>query len=235
MGNKEKFKILQGDAHLQLQLIKSESIDTVFTSPEPPYTYDQLLRLEQVMLQLPRVLKQTGSIWVNMSDVHNEDGVLALIPERFVMDMVTMHDWKLRNSIIWDRNAKTFDYEDKRRFRRDHEYLYWFVKDTKQHYWPESADVFAPLPDVIKSVYQPARPGKFESGFPIDLIAQTAIQTTPLHGRILDPFCGTGTTGVAALEYNMEFLGIEANPTLIPNITERLNKTCEILSPQQPS
>jgi len=29
---------------------------------------------------------------------------------------------------------------------------------------------------------------------------------------ILDPFCGTGTTGIAALKYNCTFVGIELDP-----------------------
>lgn len=179
-------------------------------------------RLQAIMLQLPRVVKPTGSIWINLGDMHNEDGVLTLIPERFVIDMVVNYDWQLRASIVWDRNAQSFDYEDKRRWRRDHEYLYWFVKDVKQHYYDPILEGNPP-PDVIVSTYQPARQGEFESGFPEDLIWQTAINTTPEKGRILDPFCGTGTTGKVALEADREFLGCEANPALIPKIIKRLN------------
>jgi DNA modification methylase len=213
------FKILLGNAAFELQSVKAESIDTVFTSPEPPYNYLQLQELEEIMLQLPRVLKPTGSIWVNMGDVHNDDGVQALIPERFVYDMVIEHGWKLRNTVIWNRNAASFDIGDSRRFRRDHEYLYWFVKDVKKHYWPELAWT---VPDVTTTRYEFPREGVFESGFPESLIEQTAIMTTPPHGRILDPFCGTGTTGVVALKHNREFLGIDANPLLIPKVNERL-------------
>src|SRR5690349_24922059 len=92
-----RFKILPGNALFELQSVKAESIDTVFTSPEPPYNYQQLEELEQILLQLPRVVKQTGSIWVNMGDVHNDDGVLALIPQRLVYDMVVEHGWQLRS------------------------------------------------------------------------------------------------------------------------------------------
>jgi modification methylase len=218
---KPTFKILEGDAKLQLQFVKTESIDTVFTSPEPPTNYLELEEIEQIIGQCFRVLKLTGSIWVNMSDYHNADGVLAVIPERFVYDMVVVCGFNLRNTIIWNRNAKTFDFEDTRRFRRDHEYLYWFVKDVKKHYF--SPELPWTIPDVITSTYQPARSGVFESGFPTDLIARTALYTTPPTGRILDPFCGTGTTGKVALESGREFLGIEANPALIPKIKERLS------------
>ena len=218
-----RFKILEGDAQLQLAFIKSESIDTVFTSPEPPYSYDQLLKLEAIMLELPRVLKPTGSIWINMSDIHNEDGVLTIIPERFLYDMVVGYQWKLRNNIVWSRASDTWDKSDMRRFRRDHEYCYWFVKDVEQHYFPLDRALNITPRDLIETHYVPPEPGEFESGFPIELIELTAIRTTPHYGRILDPFCGTATTGIAALRHDMEFLGIEANPLLIPKIHKRLN------------
>jgi DNA modification methylase len=211
-----------GDAIRELPNVKAESIDTVFTSPEPPYNYQQLLDLEAIMLQLPRVLKETGSVWVNMGDVHNDDGVLTLIPERFVYDMVVEHSWKLRGTVIWHRNANTFDYDDKRRFRRDHEYLYWFVRHVGKHYF--SPDIPNNTSSVITTRYDNPRPEVFESGFPLDLIEKTVIPTTPYGGRILDPFAGTGTTGVVALKHGREFLGIEANPMLIPKIERRLKR-----------
>lgn len=215
------YKLLEGDALLQIQFVKPESIDTVFTSPEPPINHYEMQQLIDIMLQLPRVLKQTGSIWINMSDYHNANNELAIIPERFLYEMVTLHEWHLINTIIWDRRA-TFDAGNPaRRFRRTHEYLYWFVKDITRYYFPEH---YVILPDVIRIAYERPRQDVFESGFPIELIEQTAIFTTPINGRILDPFCGTGTTGVVALQHRREFLGIESNTLLIPKIKERLNQ-----------
>jgi site-specific DNA-methyltransferase (adenine-specific) len=215
------YKLLEGDALIQLQFVKAESIDTVFTSPQPPESYDQMLRLEQIMLQLPRVLKETGSIWINLGDQHNDDGVLTLIPQRFVYDMVVEHNWKLRGEIIWDRNAQSFDYEDKRRYRRDHEYLYWFVRHVGKHYFDRES--LKHDSSIITTRYNKPQEGVFESGFPLDLIEQTVLPTTPPGGRVLDPFCGTATTGVVALQNRREFLGIEANPKLIDKINDRLS------------
>lgn len=218
------FKLMFGDALLELLNVKAESIDTVFTSPEPPYNYLQLQQLEDTMLQLPRVLKETGSVWVNMGDMHNDDGVLTLIPQRFVYDMVIEHGWKLRGEILWNRPSP-FDWGGwaMRRFKRTHEFVYWFVKDVNKYYI-NTESCFANLEsDVITTKYHEPRQDVFESGFPFDLIEKTAIVTTPRDGRILDPFTGTATTGVVALQNRREFLGIEANPILIPKITERLN------------
>lgn len=223
------FKILPGDALFQLQFVKAESIDTVFTSPEPPYNYEQLERLEQICLQLPRVVKQTGNIWINMGDMHNADGVLTLIPERFVYDMVVEYGWQLRQTIIWNRGCRLKDEieYDRRRFIQSHEYLYWFVKDVTKHYF--DSDAFTNS-TVLSITYEKPDPNEFESGFPERLIWPTAINTTPEHGRILDPFCGTGTTGIVALEAGREFLGIEVNPERVEKINKRLLAYQNLLS-----
>jgi len=217
---KPQFKILEGDAKLQLQFVKPESIDTVFTSPEPPINYLELEEIEQIIGLCFNKLKPTGSIWVNMSDYHNADGILAAIPERFVYDMVVVAGFNLINTVIWNRTPPLNTDNPNRRFRRTHEYVYWFVKDVDKYYVNDIAHEHG---DVITICYNPPKQDVFESGFPELLIEATAILTTPEKGRILDPFCGTGTTGKVALENDMEFLGIEANPMLIPKIKERLS------------
>ena len=219
-----QYKLLTGDALLQLRFIKSESIDCVFTSPEPPINHNEMRALITIMLELPRILKPTGSIWVNMSDYHNADGVLSIIPERFVHTMVVVYDWQLMNTIIWDRPAPFDTSNPGRRFRRTHEYLYWFVKDVDNYYFNQLAP--HRYGTIITSAYKPPEPGVFESGFPTDLIARTALYTCPIDGRILDPFCGTGTTGVVALQHGREFLGIEIDERRINKIRARLDKSC---------
>ena len=39
---------------------------------------------------------------------------------------------------------------------------------------------------------------------------------------VLDPFCGSGTTGVVALRHNRRFLGIEINPETVREANERI-------------
>jgi site-specific DNA-methyltransferase (adenine-specific) len=47
---------------------------------------------------------------------------------------------------------------------------------------------------------------------PIDLMAYLCRLITPPSGTILDPFMGSGSTGVAALREGFRFIGIELNP-----------------------
>lgn len=39
---------------------------------------------------------------------------------------------------------------------------------------------------------------------------------------VLDPFCGSGTTGVVALQYGRHFIGIELNPEYLRLAEKRL-------------
>ncbi len=47
---------------------------------------------------------------------------------------------------------------------------------------------------------------------------------TPPNGIVLDPFMGSGTTGVAALELGFNFTGIEINPDYHELSRQRLDK-----------
>jgi DNA modification methylase len=46
-------------------------------------------------------------------------------------------------------------------------------------------------------------------------------------GTVLDPFCGTGTTGLAALDLGRRFTGIELNPAFAALAAERLRHAAE--------
>lgn len=48
--------------------------------------------------------------------------------------------------------------------------------------------------------------------FPPDLIRPCILAGSPPEGLVLDPFLGSGTTGLVAIGHNRKFLGIELNP-----------------------
>lgn len=57
---------------------------------------------------------------------------------------------------------------------------------------------------------------------PIDLFLELIADFTDLDDVILDPFCGSGTTGVAALRLGRRFIGIEQNTTWANLSRERI-------------
>ena len=44
----------------------------------------------------------------------------------------------------------------------------------------------------------------------------------PIPATVLDPFCGSGTTGVVALRHGRSFIGIELNPEYVEMARNRI-------------
>jgi DNA modification methylase len=59
--------------------------------------------------------------------------------------------------------------------------------------------------------------------YPIALIEPCILAGCPEGGTVLDPFAGSGTTGLAALKHGRKFLGIELNPEYIEIANGRVN------------
>ena len=57
---------------------------------------------------------------------------------------------------------------------------------------------------------------------PIDLMLSLVEDFTDPDDLILDPFCGSGTTGVAALRLGRRFVGIEKDPTYAQLARDRI-------------
>ena len=54
---------------------------------------------------------------------------------------------------------------------------------------------------------------KHYAGFNTELITKPILAGCPKDGIVLDPFCGRGTTGVAAIELGRKFIGIDGKKT----------------------
>lgn len=60
--------------------------------------------------------------------------------------------------------------------------------------------------------------------YPEDLIEPCVLAGCPMDGIVLDPFFGSGTTGLVALKHGRNFIGIELNPEYIKIADKRLSK-----------
>jgi DNA modification methylase len=59
--------------------------------------------------------------------------------------------------------------------------------------------------------------------FPPKLIEPCILAGCPEGGIVLDPFAGSGTTGMVALDMGREFVGCELNPEYLPMIEKRMS------------
>jgi DNA modification methylase len=143
--------LLRGDALAVLNGMPAESVDFVMTSP--PYWgkreyldggigleldyRDYVKNIAAVCLALKRVLKPTGSFWLNLGDSYFEKNLLG-IPWRVVFELTDRQGWTLRNSVIWSKLKGGMD-NSKDRLASVHEPVFHFVKDAKKYYYDADA------------------------------------------------------------------------------------------------
>lgn len=149
-SNSNKSILLHGDCLNVLKAIPNESIDCVITSP--PYwsqrEYDEagiglettleeyLNRLELVFFEVKRVLKTSGSLWLNLGDTYQNKKLLG-VPWRLAFRLIDNQDWILRNSIIWDKIKGGLNSSNDR-LANIHENIFHFVKDAKKYYYDDA-------------------------------------------------------------------------------------------------
>ena len=148
--------ILVGDARDRLQRLPESSIDCVVTSP--PYFrlrdfgsgIDQIGQersvdawaesLRGVFQGVARVLKPTGSLWLNLADSYSRtpgDGApnkgLVLAPERLLLALAA-DGWVVRNKLIWAKpNPMPSGVTD--RLETTHEFVYFLVRSARGYFF----------------------------------------------------------------------------------------------------
>ncbi len=221
-----KWSILEGDAENEISKLRPGDINCIFTSPDPPRSRRELAKLQRVFerIQEKGILDPRGSIWVHMGDFHNQAGTLEQAPQRFAIGMTDILGYLKRSEIIWHRPVKPRDAlnqrEDNNRFLRNYDFLMWFTQSRYGYHFIEN-NMFS-LTSVVTEEYISPRAAEFKSGFPESIIKSCLTLSCPPGGTVLDPFTGTGTTGVVALRLGMKFVGIEIDDFKIPLIENRL-------------
>lgn len=150
-----------GDALSILKDISEDSVDCVVTSP--PYwgqreyenggigleeNYKEYIEnLADVLDGCKRVLKPSGSLWLNVGDTYRDKQLLG-IPWRVAFELTDNRDWLLRNSVVWNKVKSGMD-NSKDRLGNKHEMIFHFVKQKTYYY---DADAIRTKPRESKVV-----------------------------------------------------------------------------------
>lgn len=78
--------------------------------------------------------------------------------------------------------------------------------------------------DVFSIAPVPAGAGRHPTEKPVQLMAQLVEVVTDRGATVLDPFMGSGTTGVAALQLGRQFIGIEKDPQFFDIACKRIEQ-----------
>ena len=144
-------QIFQGDVVEQLAKFPDSSIDVIISSPpywglrdysvegqlglEPDF-HDYLNKMQTIMDELKRILKNTGTCWINLGDTYSTETQTAKsrigIPERFYINCIN-GGWIARNHIVWTKN-NSMPSSVKDRFKNSWESVFFFSKNKKYYF-----------------------------------------------------------------------------------------------------
>jgi DNA modification methylase len=140
-----------GDSVVLLSHMPPATIDFAMTSPpywgkreyaakgiglEDSYS-EYIAALLRVFAQVHRVLKPTGSFWLNLGDSYLTKNLLGL-PWRVAIEMTDRQGWCLRNEVIWHK-VKGGPDNSTDKLRTVHEHIFHFVKQPKGYYYDDHA------------------------------------------------------------------------------------------------
>tara|TARA_R100001163_G_scaffold64054_2_gene57375 strand:+ start:4691 stop:5563 length:873 start_codon:yes stop_codon:yes gene_type:complete len=271
-------KILQGDCLDKLKELPDQSIHTCVTSP--PYfnlrnyndedkqlgmedTPEQFVNnLVQVFREVKRVLRDDGTVWLNLGDSFLPNKQLGCIPFKVAIAL-QQDNWILRQDIIWHKpNPMPESVKD--RCTKAHEYIFLFSKSCKYYFDNEAIkepSIYAPNKTheverekgYYKGKWSKPKKGSRHDGsfkairekrnkrsvwtvttkpfknahfatFPMDLIEPCVLAGCPVNGTVLDPFGGSGTTGIVANNHNRKAVLIELNSEYIEIARQRIEE-----------
>lgn len=136
--------------------------------------------------------------------------------------------WYLRSDMIWNKpNCQPESVKD--RPTRSHEYVFLFSKSEKYYYdWQAITEPAADPKQKSKNrrtvwnINTEPYPGSHFAVYPRALARLCVAAGSRENGRVLDPFFGSGTTGVVCNELGRECVGIELNAEYAELARERL-------------
>lgn len=151
-----------------------------------------------------------------------------LIGVAWMLAMSLQRDgWYLRSDIIWHKpNCQPESVKD--RVTVSHEYLFMFSK-SESYYFDQEA-IKEPTADgkgrknrrtVWHINTEPCKEAHF-AVFPRALVRPCILAGSPKGGLVLDPFLGSGTVGIVAIETGRRCVGIEVKADYIDIAKQRL-------------
>lgn len=166
-----------------------------------------------------RVLKPDGTIWISGTQ-H------VIYSVGFALQQL---GFKLLNNIAWEKPNPPPNLSC-RYFTHSTETILWAAKNERsKHVFNYAAMREANGGRQMKSVWRMKAPagvekrhGRHPTQKPLELIERCLLASTNPGDLVLDPFLGSGTTGVAAARLGRRFIGIEMNAAYLETARKRV-------------
>ena len=250
-------------------------VDKQIGLEETPEEYIQ--KLVYVFREVKRVLKDSGTLWVNIGDSYNAGpagsihgavqktniGSFSTTYTKKIVDSCKPKDligipwmfafamrddgWYLRQDIIW-KKPNPMPESVKDRFTKSHEYIFLFSKCSKYYFDIDATmEVSKTYKDKLKyeTLFGESTEYKKEyklrhkrdvwdicvtsgltehhAAYPTEIVENCILSGCKPNGVVLDPFNGSGTTGIVANELERDYIGIELSKKYFDLTKERFD------------
>jgi len=226
---------------VNLSIIPDSSVHLMVTSP--PYNvgkdYDMDMNVDEYLSMLNgvfaetyRVLVNGGRACINIANV----GRKPYIPfHSYIISLMRENSFLMRGEVIWEKGAGagtstawgSWMSASNPTLRDTHEYILMFSKGKfnrekirnstiKRHEFLEyTKSVWNFGPESAKKVNHPAP-------FPVEL-PRRCIQLYTFEGEVVfDPFCGSGSTAIAAIRSGRNFVMVDSDKKYVATAKKRI-------------
>lgn len=228
-------RLYVGDALEIMRGLPTMSVDAIIT--DPPYCSGGSSEAERVSANGQGLRSETlaaGDVWFR-GDQMGTQGLLWLMRSmaaeatRLLCDggwLLVFCDWRMvaalgpaiesaglrwRALLCWDKGNPGLGLG----FRPQHEMVLGYTLGTPVQHDTSASNVLS-VPRTARATQE------HPTQKPVELMARLIRATTGGGTTVLDPFCGSGTTGVAAVQLGREFIGIERDPAYVEVAARRL-------------
>ena len=230
---KQKYKLYQGDClEVADKLFKNGlKVDCVLT--DPPYNisrdnnfktmgrhgidfgeWDKNFDITSWIKYCQPLLKKGGNIiifndWKNMS---------------YIVESLEVNGFEIKDLIRWEKTNPMPRNRD-RRFITDYEVAIWAVKKGAKWTFNRLSDTYE-RPKVISGITSKKEKinGEHPTQKPIEVMEWFIKRLTNENDLICDMFMGSGSTGVACMNTNRKFIGIEIDENYFNIATQRIEE-----------
>ena len=212
---------IHGDCIEEMAKMEPNSVDAIVTDPpyfQPVFHYagtrkggppqknlSDLSILENFfaifMRECSRVIKETGTYYIFCDGQSYPIFYRAMFP--FCRHI---------RPLIWDKIVSYNGYT----WRHQHELIAWGEQEKTPRIATGDGDIIRCRGVLQKERLHPAQK-------PVELLIKLITKSTPPNGLILDPFMGSGTTGMAAKAEGFRFIGIDNNAEYVEIAKKRIN------------
>src|SRR5579872_87706 len=253
-------RILSGDCIAAMAALPAASVDLVFADPpynlqlqgdlkRPDDSrvdavdddWDKFASFEAYdaftrawLLACKRLMKPSATLWV-IGSYHNIFRVGSILQD--------LNFWIL-NDVVWRKSNPMPNFRG-RRFTNAHETLIWAAREPNARNYTFNyealkagnddvqmrSDWFIPLCTGEERLKAPNGKKLHPTQKPEALLGRVILAASQPDDLVLDPFCGTGTTGAVARRLRRRFIGIEREPDYAAAAEQRIAEAEPLAEP----